>query len=123
MAGLSEIHQEMMRLSRLIGEGINEMRNQAQAYAQAEHDYRLAKSKAWMEAPRQADDGSKITAGEREAWVDAKTADERQRRDIADGLRQTALEAVRSRRTQLSALQSYLAAERAEAEFARTGPR
>lgn len=122
MAALNEIHQEMMRLSRLIGEGINEMRNQAQAYAEAEHAYRLAKSKAWMEAPRELD-GLKVTAGEREAWVDAKTADERKVRDIADGLRQTALEAVRSRRTQLSALQSYLAAERAEAEFARTGPR
>lgn len=122
MAGLSEIHKEMMRLSGLIAEGIAEMRNQAQAYAQAEHDYRLAKSKAWMEAPRETD-GFKVTAGEREARVDAKTADERQRRDIADGLRQTALEAVRSRRTQLSALQSYLAAERAEAEFVRTGPR
>lgn len=122
MADLSAAHKEMMRLSRLIGEGINEMRNQAQAYAEAEHVYRLAKSKAWMEAPREMD-GRKVTAGEREAWVDAKTADERKVRDIADGLRQTALEAVRSRRTQLSALQSYLAAERAEAEFARTGPR
>jgi hypothetical protein len=122
MPDLSAAHQEMMRLSRLIGEGVNEMRRQASLYAEAEHDYRLAKSKAWMEAPREVD-GFKITAGEREAWVDAKTADERKVRDIADGLRQTALEAVRSRRTQLSALQSYLAAERAEAEFARTGPR
>jgi hypothetical protein len=122
MPDLSAAHQEMMRLSRLIGEGVNEMRRQAGLYAEAEHDYRLAKSRAWIEAPREVD-GFKITAGEREAWVDAKTADERKQRDIADGLRQTALEAVRSRRTQLSALQSYLAAERAEAEFARTGPR
>jgi hypothetical protein len=49
--------------------------------------------------------------------------DLRHRRDLADGQRLAALEACRSRRTQLSALQSLLAAHKSEADFARTGPR
>ena len=88
---------------------------QAEELAEAEHDYRLAVAQAFVSAP----DG---TVPEKEAWVNGRCAAARRRRDLADGLRQAALEAVRSRRTQVSALQSLLAAERVEAEFARTGP-
>jgi hypothetical protein len=113
---------EVQRLSGLIDEGLAALRTQAHAVAEAEHTYRHSKARAWLEAPRVVA-GQKITAGEREAWVDAATADQRRDRDMADGLRAAALEAVRSRRTQLSAIQSLLAADRAEAEFSRTGPR
>jgi len=41
---------------------------------------------------------------------------------LAAALEKSALEAVRSRRQQLSALQSLLAASREEAAFVRTGP-
>jgi hypothetical protein len=64
----------------------------------------------------------KRLAAEIEAEVDELTADLRFARDRADYLRQVALEAVRSRRQQLSAWQSWVAAERAEAEFVRTSP-
>jgi len=112
---LPEMAQEVARLSRLLDQGLAALRDQAREMADAESEYRQAKAMAWMQAP----DG---TVPEREAWVNGQTSDQRHRRDLAEGLRQAALEAVRSRRTQVSALQSLLAADRAEAEFVRTGP-
>lgn len=113
--------QEMERLSVLLDQGLTNLREHAVAYAAAERDYRKAKAVAWVEAPRGEKRGE-WTAAERECWVNAATADDRYKRDIVDGLRQAALEAVRSRRQEISAWQSILAADRAEAEFARVGP-
>lgn len=116
MADVGDLTQEMLRLSRLVDQGVTALIDQARELAEAEHDYRLLKAQAWLAAPEG-------TVPEREAWVDGQCAQARRRRDLADGMRVAALEALRSRRTQLSALQSVLAAHRAEAEFARTDPR
>ncbi len=118
---VSEAMQEAGRLSRLIDAGIEALRDQSVKLATAENEYRKGKAQAWVRCPR--DEGTKKdwTAGRREAWVDAETADLRYQRDVAEGMRQAALEAVRARRTQVSVLQSLLNADRAEAEFARTG--
>lgn len=110
-----EIAAEMFRLSKLLDDGLAYLGRQAKEFANAEAAYREAKAKAWLEAPAG-------TVPEREAWVNGRTAQLRRERDLADGMRQTGLEAVRSRRAQISALQSVLARDRAEAEFARTGP-
>lgn len=111
---LDDDRQEMVRLSRLIDAGVTELREASSRLAQAEFDYRKGKAIAWAESP----DG---IADYRRAWVDAETADLRQARDEAEGDRSTAIEALRARRQQLSAWQSYKAADRAEAEFVRTG--
>lgn len=121
-----EASAEVERLSRLLDAALDQLREQSVSVAEAEHAYRRAKAEAWVRCPND-DAGVKAgerewTAARREAWVNADTASLRRDRDMADGLRQAALEAVRSRRTQVSALQSLLAADRAEAEFARTGP-
>ena len=113
---LSDAQQEVQRLSRLLDEGLKVLRDTATELAEAERDYRKAKSLAWV----QHTDG---TAREREANVDATTADHRYRRDVADGMRRAALESVRSRQTQISALQTLITAHRAEAEFVGKGPR
>lgn len=123
----TEAVEEVRRLSGLIDGAVRSLRTEAVALADAEHAYRQAKAEAWVRCPTDPD-GTKAadrawTSARREAWVDAETADLRRVRDIAEGTRQAALEAVRARRAQLSAVQSLLAAERAEAEFARTGPR
>lgn len=110
---------EALRLSRLIDDGIDALKRHSVALAEAEQAYRLGKAQAWLRARVELDRG---TVPEREAWVNGETAALRYKRDLEEGMRQAALEAVRSRRTQVSALQSMLAAERAEAEFARTGP-
>lgn len=112
---LAQAIPEVHRLSELIDEALSGLRKAAADYAHAEHLYRKQKAVAWQVAP-------KGTVPEREAFVNEYTADERLERDLADGERQVWLEAIRSRRAQVSALQSLLAAERAEAEFVRTGP-
>jgi hypothetical protein len=112
---LLEATEEARRLSGLIDSGLSALRQQARALAAAEQEYRKAVAKAWLGAPEG-------TAGAREAWVQGECADLRHARDLADGMRQAPLEAVRSRRTQVSALQSLLAAHREEAGLARFGP-
>lgn len=107
--------EEMARLSVLLDKGIAALRSQAEEYATAEDVYRMAHAKAYLAA-----EGA---AHLRKAEADLQTSQERQRAHLADGMRQAALEAVRSRRAQISALQSLLAAHKAEAEFAGTGPR
>lgn len=107
---------EMERLSGLIDKGINALTQHAMEMAQAEHDYRKAKAIAWTQAPPG-------TVPVREAWVESETAEHRLALDMAEGMRLAALESVRSRRQQLSALQSLLAASKSEMDFARTGPR
>lgn len=121
----AEAFAEANRLSRLIDAAIEGLKNTSVEFARAEADYRKAKAEGWVRCPND-EAGVKSgerewTAARREAWVDADTADLRYKRDLADGMRQAALEAVRSRRAQLSALQTFLNAEKAEAEFARTG--
>ena len=105
---------EADRLSKLIDNGVQALRKTSQDLANAEHDYRLARALAWPK--------TEGTAKQREDQVNSLTAGERLERDLAEGQRVAALEALRSRRAQLSALQSVANAERAEAEFTRTGP-
>jgi hypothetical protein len=112
---IQSYEDELQRISKLIDEGINSLLRASRETADAEHDYRKAKAIAWMEAPSG-------TVPVREAWVDSQTAEKRRTLDYAEGSRVAALEAIRSRRQQLSAVQSLLAAHKAEAEFARTGP-
>ena len=111
----TEIHEEMKQLSGRLDDGIEALKRYVREYAQTENDYRLARATTYLAA-----DGP---VAERNAIADSKTGKERYAMRLADGMRQAALEAVRSRRQQLSALQSVSAAYRAEAEFARTGPR
>lgn len=122
MLDLSEAAAEMHRLSDLLDKGLEALRTFAVQAAQAEKLYRHEKAQAWVETEHERA-GRKLTAVEREAMVNSTTADARYARDIAAGMERAALESVRSRRAQVSAWQSLLGAERAEAEFARTGPR
>lgn len=107
--------EEVARFNTLLDNGLKALREASTEVAHSEFDYRKSKAIAWQLAPAG-------TVPMREAWVDAETAEQRQRLDLAEGSRSTALESVRSRRQQLSAVQSLLAAHKAEADFARTGP-
>lgn len=120
---LTDAMAEANRLSRLIDAAIDALKNTSVEFAQAEAEYRKAKAQCWVRCPN---DDAGVRAGEREwtaarreAWVNAETADLRYRRDIAEGMRQAALEAVRSRRAQLSSVQTFVNAEKAEMELAR----
>lgn len=109
---INQLGNEIFRLSALLEKGIASLLDASKRSSHAEHKLRMSVSKAWVEAP-------KGTVPQREAWVEAQTADEKLELDLADADRYTALEAVRSRRAQLSALQSVMAAHRAEVELAR----
>lgn len=106
--------QEMWRLSAEIELGLDHLRQASHAYAVNEHEYRQARAHAWMRTHG--------TVSDREAQVEVRCGDQRHERDLADNLRTAAMEVLRSRRAQLSALQSLMGAMRAEAEFVRTGP-
>ncbi len=114
MTTLAFYAEEMTRLSRQLDSGLDVLRDQAREVAEAEHEYRKGVALAWPAAPEG-------TVPEREAWVSGRCAGLRQRRDLAEHMTRAALESVRARRAQLSALQSLLSAYRAEAEFVRTG--
>jgi hypothetical protein len=104
----------MWRLTHLIDDAIDHVREASTAYAVAEHEYRQARAYAWMRTHG--------TISDREAQVEIKCGDLRHERDLAENLKMAGMETVRSRRAQLSALQSLMGAVRAEAEFVRTGP-
>jgi hypothetical protein len=111
MNSMTELAGEARRLSDLLDKGVAALRQAAIDYAQAEHQYRHEHALAYLQ--------TEGTVAEREAQTYALVGELRRDRDIADGVRSAALEAVRARRTQLSALQSLLAAHRSETELAR----
>lgn len=126
MESLEDFAREFDRFSRLLDGALGLVKEQVHALAESEAEYRKAKAKAWVECPTDPA-GTKAgerdwTADRRSAWVDAQTADLRRARDIADGMVKAGMEAVKSRRTQISALQSLLGARREEAAFYRTMP-
>lgn len=82
-------------------------------YAEAERAYRKGKAVAYATRP----DG---TADERKTWVEAETADLRYVRDLAEGLRQGAIEAIRSARGELSAWQTATGAAKEASALERT---
>jgi hypothetical protein len=112
-----EMGAEMARLSRLLDAGLSAIREHAVKAADAEMTYRQGRAQAWIQVPPEVK-----LARHRDDWVDGQTSALRRDRDIADGMNRAAIEAVRARRAQISALQSLLNAHRAEAEFGRTGP-
>ena len=114
---LAELAAEVRRLSGLLDKALTVLRQAGADHAEREHTYRLARGRAWAETA-----GLGMVVPERDATVDSLTAVERRERDLAAALEKSALEAVRARRQQLSALQSLMAGWREEAAFARTGP-
>jgi hypothetical protein len=105
-----EMIHESERFSRLIDAGIESLVTASKDMAHAEHALRKATAMAWAKAPSG-------TVPFKEAWVESETADEKLAFDLGETQRYNALEAVRSRRAQLSAIQSIMAAHRAEAEL------
>lgn len=111
--------QEYRRLSTLVDEGLAVLWTATHDFADAERAYRKQKAEAWADVAPGGRGG--LTVPEREAQVNSATADLRFQRDLADGIRQAALEAVRARRSQMSGMQSLLAFIREEMGMAKFG--
>jgi predicted nucleic acid-binding Zn-ribbon protein len=112
---LADAIEDVRSLSRQLHGALDWLRDTAPDSADKERQYRKAKALAWVNR-------TEGTAAERAALVDADTADLRYERDLTEKLERAALEKVRAVRQEISAYQSLMAANRAEAEFARTGP-
>lgn len=112
---LDELVDEMRRLSGLLDDGLGYLRRVSAEWASSEDRYRCARARALLE--------SAGTVSERGARADLATSKERRQAHLDDAMKQAALENVRARRVQVSALQSVLAAYRSEAEFIARGPR
>jgi hypothetical protein len=110
-----QLAAELMRLSSLIDNALDDLRAQATKAAHADAEYRKARAFAVLAA-----EGP--TVGIRDALATKATADLLLARNVAQALEKSATEALRSRRQQLSAMQSMLSAYKAEAEFVRTRP-
>lgn len=82
--------------------------------AEAERDYRRARSVAWTKSNAKTDKG-------RDAEVDLSVAEERYKAKLSEDLRVAALEYVRSCRAIMSAVQTLSNAWREEVAFARSG--
>lgn len=112
---VAELTPMLIDAAHALDNSLVELESQVKRWATAERDYRAAKSAAYLQA-----DGS--TVAEREANAEPLLSSLRYARDMAEGLKVSALEGVRSRRTQVSAIQTLASLAREEAAFARTGP-
>jgi hypothetical protein len=100
---VSDLRASIMELEDRIGKA-----------ALAERQYRMAKSTAYL--------ATTGTVAEREAHAEGAINELRFNRDMAEGLKSSALEALRANKTILSAVQTLAALYREELGFARTGP-
>lgn len=112
-----QLSRDLGDLTEKLNEALDDTRDYGRRKAEAERDYRKARSRAWVESASAA----KLSK-HREAWVDAETADARHERDLAEAMWRHGLERERAIRAEISALQTLANAEREEAAFARTGP-
>lgn len=110
----AEMAREGRRLSEQLDGALALLKQQIREAADAERDYRKAKAEAWVQAPEG-------TAAAKEAIVNGRTADLRHRRDIAVGMERACREAIHSRQTQISLLQSIANAHKADADMDRFG--
>ena len=95
-----------------------------ESYANAEKDYRETRGKAIITYGAESDPltGKKRTGQAIDALIDADggVLNARLTRDIAEGMKQVAVEEVRLRTTQVSAAQTVAGAFKSEANYERT---
>lgn len=93
---------------------ISDLEGRVRTAAEAERVYRMEKSTAYL--------ATSGTVAEREAHAERAINELRFKRDMAEGLKMSGLEALRANKTILSAVQTLAALYREEMGFARTGP-
>jgi len=109
------LSQQLLQAVRDLRDAMAELETRSRDAAQFDRAWRLAKAQSYA-----ATEG---TIPEREAAVERETAHLRFEAKASEDLRVSALEAVRSHRTIVSAFQSVVSASKAEAELAKWEPR
>lgn len=105
----ADLRAEMLRLSGELDRAHSALIEASREWARTENEYRLAKANAFLT--------SSGTVDARKAQVDKTTSRERVDAHTAEALKVAALENVRNKRAQLSALQSVANAVRSEVEM------
>lgn len=96
----------------------NDLRQAADEHARADHAYRQAKAKSYLNA---VTSGEKMTVDHIKAIVDLQCEAQMLACRLAEAMREAAMERVRSLRTEISAMQSIAGAYREEAAAVRYG--
>ena len=109
--------QRLLDAAEAVEKAQTELESQTITYAEAERRYRQAKAMAFLNSV-----GKNVAEREAKAELESGISDLRFARDVAEGKKAAALEAVRSRRSILSATQTLTSLVKEEAAFSRTGP-
>jgi hypothetical protein len=117
MADLHELERTLREYMKLCDDALGYARRAALEHAETDDAYRTKLAQVFVTAK---DDGA--TDAKAKHLADAATEGVRKRARLAADMQQVSIEAVRSRRTQISALQSLLAAHKSEAELSKFGP-
>lgn len=104
------LYNEYIRLGDLLDNAIADLYQMGRVWAEKNHRYRIAKSAAIL----QIREGK--NKDEREAKAGPLYEKEKFESELAEAMKEAAVEAVRGRRTQLSALQTLMASRRSELE-------
>jgi len=111
----SQVGERLRTLMNEADAKLEQFEKHNRAAIEAEHEYKMAHAKAYLvaEGPNKE---------HRTAKADEATADLRFAFRMSEGLAKGALEALRLKRDELSAFQSYVSTLRTEMELARTAP-
>ena len=119
---IAELLAELKERSLQVDEAIEELRIANLDAKEKSHQYKLDHARAYLEVVADLSArGKKTTVDLIKAVVDTRVADQHFSAAIAEGLRETALEALRSRRAQLSATQTVANLVKEEISLSRTG--
>lgn len=110
----TELGRHVRNAIGLLEDALEEYRRSGVSEAETERAYRMGRAEAWLDVSG--------NVKQKEDQVNARTADLRFERDMAQAVRRSAYEALRVYESELSAFQTLANAHRAEAEFAKTGP-
>lgn len=128
-ADLRTVEQRIYEASEAVDAAIDELERCAVEAAKAEALYRQSKAQAFLHVTGAKNVAEREALAEAAKFPDVETGevltltDVRYRRDLAEGLHGSAMQALKARTQQLSALQTLASKERAEAELARVDVR
>jgi len=111
----ADLNNQLLEAVDILRDSLRDLEVRTRNAATTERDYRMAKATAYL--------ATTGTVAEREANAERAINELRFHRDMADGLKTSALEATRANRTIVSAVQTLAGLYREEASFDRTGPR
>lgn len=118
MTELRELNKQLLAAIRDLDEALAELRAQAASFANAEREYRRSWAVALLSTDgRNADE--RAARAEQHRFATGDLSDIRYQRDLAEGLKGAASQAVKAKTQVISAIQSLSAAMREELHFAK----